>query len=89
MYGVPLEAIPSIVQLVPTGALAVYNPPAVIVPHFAIHFTGALDVNCCVFPCTVRAETGVIVIGDTMFTLAVDAPLPFVAVAVTIQPVLG
>jgi hypothetical protein len=77
--------IASIVQLDPTGALAVKSPPAVIVPHLAIHVTGMLAVNCCVFPCGVFAEAGVMTMGETTVTVAVELPLPLVAFAVTVQ----
>jgi hypothetical protein len=70
---------------VPTGALAVYRPPLVIVPHLAVHVTGALAVNCWVCPWGVVADTGVITMGDTTFTLAVALPLPLVAVAVMVH----
>jgi len=39
-------AVPWIVQYLPTVALAVYRPPAVMEPHAAVHVTGALAVNC-------------------------------------------
>lgn len=54
-------------------------------PQPAVHVTGALALNCCVCPCGVVAETGVITIGETTVTLAVPLPLPFVAVAVIVQ----
>jgi hypothetical protein len=85
---VPVE-IASIVQLDPTGALAVKSPPAVIVPHLAIHVTGMLAVNCCVFPCGVFAEAGVMTMGDTMSTSAVALPLPLIATAVIWHEVAG
>ena len=56
-------------------------------PHFADHVTGMLAENCCVFPCDVAAETGVITIGDTTVKLAVAFPLELVAV--TVQVVWG
>jgi hypothetical protein len=70
---------------VPTAAVAVNSPEAVIDPHAAVQVTGALAVNCCVWPCGVVADTGVITMGETTFTLAVALPLPFVAVAVIVQ----
>jgi hypothetical protein len=82
-------AIPSMVQLEPTAALAVNRPPVVMDPHLAVQVTGALAVNCWVFPCGVLAETGDMVMGETIVTLAVAAPLPLVAVAVTVQVVVG
>jgi hypothetical protein len=48
-----------------------------------------LAVNCWVLPCGVFADTGVITMGDTTVTLAVALPLPSVAVAFTLQVVLG
>src|SRR3954470_4678584 len=77
------------VQLVPTVPLAVYRPLALMVPHLAVHVTGMLAVNCCVCPCGVFADTGVMMIGETTVTFAVLVPLPFVAVAVTVQVVLA
>jgi hypothetical protein len=77
------------VQLDPTVPLAVKRPDALMVPHFAVQVTGMLAVNCCVLPCGVLAETGVITIADTTVTAALTLPLPFVAVAVTLQVVLG
>jgi len=87
-FTVPV-AIASIVQFVPTVPLAVYSPVEVIVPHFAIHVTGMLAVNCCVFPCGVFADVGVMTIGDVTVTFAVTLPLPLVAFAVTVHVVLG
>ena len=82
-------AIASIVQLVPTVALALYRPVVEMEPHLALHVTGMLAVNCCVFPCGVLADAGVIVIGDVTVTLAVTLPVPLVALAVTVHVVLG
>jgi hypothetical protein len=82
-------ATPSIVQDVPTAAVAVKSPPAVIVPHFALQITGAEAVNCWVCPGDVVAETGVITIGETIVRLDVAVPLPSVAVAFMVQAVLG
>jgi hypothetical protein len=79
----------AMVQLDPTVPLAVNRPVALMLPHFAVHVTGMLAVNCCVFPCGVLADTGVITIGDTTVTLAVALPLPLVAVAVTLQVVVA
>ena len=76
-------------QLVPTVPLAVYRPVELMVPHFAVHVTGMFAVNCCVCPCGVFADGGVITIGDTTVTAAATLPLPLVAVAVTLQVVLG
>lgn len=81
--------MPSMVQFDPTVPLAVKRPVALIVPHFAVHVTGMLAVNGCVFPCGVLADAGVITIGEITFTIALAAPVPFVAVAVTLQVVLG
>ena len=89
MYFTVPVAIASIVQLVPTVPLAVYSPLALIVPHFAIHVTGMFAVNCCVFPCGVFADVGVMVIGDVTVIFALTLPLPLVAFAVTVQVVLG
>ncbi len=76
----------STVQRVPAGDVAVKSPAALIVPHFAIHLTGKLALNCCVSPCGVFAVAGVITMGDTNWTLAVEnAAEPSVAVAVTLQ----
>jgi hypothetical protein len=77
------------VQSVPIAAVAVKRPPEVIVPHFAVQFTGMEAVNCCVDPCGVVADTGVMTIGETTVISAVALPLPPVAVAVTTQPVLA
>jgi hypothetical protein len=85
VYFVVPIAIPSIVQYFPTAALAVYSPPEVIDPHAAVHVTGALAVNCCVCPCGVIAETGVITIGDTTEGFVVAVWPPLVAVAVMVQ----
>lgn len=60
-----------------------------MVPHFAVHVTGMFAVNCCVFPCGVFADVGVMVIGEVTVTLAVALPLPLVALAVTVHVVLG
>ena len=60
-----------------------------MVPHFAVQVTGILAVNCWVCPCGVLAETGVITMGETTVTVAEAAPLPLVAVAVTLQVELG
>lgn len=73
----------------PIAAVAVKRPPGVIVPHFATQVTGMEAVNCCVDPSGVVAATGVMMIGDTTVIFAVALPLPFVAVAVTTQVVLG
>ena len=89
MYLGDVVAMPSMVQFEPTVPLAVYSPLALMVPHFAIQVTGMLAVNCCVWPCGVLAETGVITMGDTTVTLALALPLPSVAVAVTLQVVVG
>jgi hypothetical protein len=56
-----------------------------MVPQPAVQVTGALALNCCVCPCGVVAETGVITIGETTLTLAVALPLPSVAVAVIVH----
>jgi hypothetical protein len=82
-------AIPSMVQFDPTGPLAVYSPAEVMLPHLAIHVTGTLAVNCCVLPCAVLAEMGVITIGETIVMDALALPLPLVAVAVTLHVVVG
>jgi hypothetical protein len=82
-------AVPTMVQDVPTVAVAVKRPLAVIVPHFAVQATGAEVVNCCVCPSTVVADTGVITIGETIVRLAVAVPLPSAAVAFIVQVVLG
>ena len=76
-------------QYVPIAAVAVKRPPAVIVPHFTVQFTGTEALNCCVDPSGVVAATGVMMIGDTTVISAVALPLPSVAVAVTTQVVLG
>ena len=60
-----------------------------IVPHFAVHVTCMFAVNCCVCPCGVFADAGLMMMGETTVTLAVLLPLPFVAVAVTVQLVLA
>jgi hypothetical protein len=83
-FGFPV-AIPSTVQKVPTDPAAVKRPPAVIEPQPAVHATGTLAVNCCVIPRGVVADTGVIMIGETTVTVAVELPLPLVAFAVTVQ----
>ena len=77
--------MPSIVQYWPTGALAVYSPEESIDPQAAVQVTGALAVNCCVCPCGVVADAGVITMGETTLTLAFALPLPSVAVAVIVQ----
>ena len=82
-------AIASMVQLVPTVPLAVNKPLELMLPHFAVQDTGMLALNCCVCPCGVFADTGVITIGDATVTLAVALPLPFVAVAVTLHVVVA
>ena len=87
-FTVPV-AMASMVQLVPTGPLALYRPLALMVPHLAVHVTDMFAVNCCVCPCGVFADVGVITIADTTVTLAVLLPLPLVAVAVTVHVVLG
>ena len=87
-FTVPV-AIPSMVQLVPTVPLAVYRPVELMVPHFAVQVTGMLAVNCCVCPCGVFADGGVIVMGEVTVTLDVALPLPLVAVAVTVHPVVA
>jgi hypothetical protein len=83
------DAIASMVQLVPTVPLAVYRPVALMVPHFAVHVTGMFAVNCCVCPCGVFADTGVMMMAETTVTFAVLVPLPLVAVPVTVHVVLG
>jgi hypothetical protein len=87
-FTVPV-AIASMVQLVPTVPLAVNRPVELMVPHLAVHDTGMLAVNCWVCPCGVLADGGVMMIAETTVTFAVLLPLPFVAVAVTVQVVLG
>ncbi len=89
MYFGDVAAMASMVQLDPTAPLAVYRPVELMVPHFAVQVTAMLAVNCCVLPCGVLAETGVITIGETTLIVAVAAPLPLVAVAVTLHVVLG
>jgi len=78
-------AIPSIVQYCPTLPLAVKRPAGVMLPQDVIQETGALALNCCVCPWGVVAATGVMVIGETTFTLAVALPLPSVAFAVMVH----
>jgi len=78
-------AMPWMVQYVPTVALAVKSPPEVIEPHAAVQVTGALAVNCWVCPCGVVAAAGVITMGETTFTLAVELPEPSVATAVIVH----
>ena len=76
----------SMVQLEPTVPLAVKNPDALMLPQLAVQFTGALAVNCWVWPCAVFAETGVMIMGETSVMLAAaDDPEPSFAVAVTVQ----
>ena len=87
-FTVPV-AIASMVQLVPTVPLAVYRPPELMVPHFAVHETGIFAVNCCVFPCGVLADVGVMVIGEVTVTLAPTLPVPLVAFAVTVHVVVA
>jgi hypothetical protein len=82
-------AMPSMVHEVPAAAVAVKRPAAVMVPHLALQVTGADAVNCCVAPSAVVAETGVITMGETILRAALALPLPFVAVAVTVQVVVG
>jgi hypothetical protein len=55
----------------------------------AVHVTGMLAMNCWVCPCGVFADTGLMTMGETTVTFAVLLPLPFVAVAVTVQLVLA
>jgi len=85
-FVVPL-AMASMVQFVPTVPLAVNRPVALIVPHFAVQVTGMLAVNCCVCPCGVLADTGVITMADTTVMPALALLLEFVAV--TLHVVLG
>jgi len=89
VYFVVPVAIASMVQLDPTVPLAVKRPAALMVPHFAVQLTGMLAVNCCVLPCGVLADTGVMTIADTTLIEALALPLPLVAVAVTLHVVLG
>lgn len=88
MYFTAPVAMPSMVQCEPTVPLAVYTPPAEIVPHFAVHDTGMLAVNCCVAPSGTDADTGVITMGETSVSAAV-AVLPSEPLAVTVHVVLG
>ena len=62
-----------------------YKPPLVIDPHDALQVTAVFAVNCCVCPCGVLAEAGVIVIGEVTFAVVEAVPVPLVAVAVTVQ----
>jgi len=89
VYFVVPVAIASMVQLDPTVPLAVKRPAALMVPHFAVQLTGILAVNCCVLPCAVLADTGVMTMADTTATAPLAVPLPLVAVAVTLHVVLG
>lgn len=82
-------AIPSMVQREPGVLDAVNNPAALMAPHFADHVTGALAVNCNVPPSGTVPDTGVITMGETMLTAVLAVCVPLVAVAVTVQDVLG
>lgn len=58
-------------------------------PQAAVQFTGMLAVRICVLPCARRGVAGDIPMGETTVTGALAAPLPSLAVAVTLQVVLG
>ena len=74
------------VQLLPTGALAVKRPVEEMVPHLvAAHVTGTPAVNCCVPFCGVLGPAGEMVMGETTLMVVDATPLPSVAVAVTVQ----
>jgi hypothetical protein len=77
------------VQLWPTDAFAVKIPALVIAPHFAVQLTAMFAVNGCEPPCATLGPIGLSVIGETTVICAVAIPLPFVAVAVTTQLVVG
>jgi hypothetical protein len=66
----------------PAEPLAVKSPVEVIEPQLEVHNTGTFAVNCCVRPCGVVAEFGVIVIGEVTVAV-VEAFAPLLADAVT------
>jgi hypothetical protein len=78
-------AIASMEHFDPAVPLAVNNPPALIVPHVALHVTAAFAVNCCACPCAVEADAGVMLIGDVIVTVVPALPAPVVEVAVTVH----
>lgn len=84
-YLVPLAAVASILQVVPTAADAVNRPLALIDPQVAVHVTGTEGVNCCVLPWGVLTTAGVKEIGDVIVTFATAALPPAFGVAVTVQ----
>jgi hypothetical protein len=56
-----------------------------MLPQAADQFTATLAMNCCVWPWSVVAEAGVMVMGDVIVAV-VDAVLPpLIAVAFTVQ----
>jgi hypothetical protein len=69
----------------PAAPLAVNNPAALIDPHVALHVTAALAVNCCVWPCTVEADAGVMLIGEVTAAVVLALPPPVVEVAVIVH----
>ena len=79
-------AVAVMVQLVPAVPDAVNSPPLVILPHDAAQLTAMLAVNCCVAPCGVDAEAGVMLSGLVMVAIVASVwPVPSVAVAVMVQ----
>ena len=86
VYGVPVEAVAVILQVLPCVADAVNNPVALMLPHDAAQVTGEFAVNCCVCPEGVLALEGVITIGElTVATVEAVWPLPSVALALMVH----
>jgi len=81
---VPLEAV-AVTWQFPADTGALNTPALVIVPQLAVHVTGWLAVNVCVFIACRFVAAGVIVMGELTVTVARPALPPAVGVAVTVQ----
>ena len=78
-----IAAVATIMHWLPTGALAINNPAALIDPQLDVHVTDVFAVNCCAVPCAVLTVVGLTVIGEITFAVAEAVrPPPCVAVIV-------
>jgi len=86
VYAVPLDAVALMVHALPCVADAVNSPAELMLPQDAVQLTAIFAEDCCVWPCAVTTLAGEIISGEVMVAVVEAlAPLPFVAVADTVQ----